>query len=147
MRFNENLLKQDTLYKKVCDSISFYKNEGRKHKRMNRSLWLTATVISVLVAITSAVDIPIGNEKIIHSISAVLAIILPAVTGYVVLRTPEKLWILETSIRNRLKDLSAEIEFQYEHDKNYDRKEFEKKYLSIMAESNKKWVDIKSGTN
>ncbi len=138
-------IQEDKLYKKVTDTSKWFEAEASKHRRLNRILWLASSVISVLVAITAAFDFTIFNVIKSRQISAILALILPLVTGYVVLRTPETLWILETSIRNRLKDLSVELEFQFERDPKFDRQDLEKKYLAIMAESNDKWVEIKRG--
>ncbi|MCH7676743.1 hypothetical protein IH879_17625 [candidate division KSB1 bacterium] len=138
-------IQEDKLYKKVTDRYKWFEDEAKKHRRLNRILWLGASIISVLVAITAAFDFTIFNVIKSRQISVILALILPLVTGYVVLRTPEKLWILETSIRNRLKDLSVELEFQFERNPKFNRQDFEKKYLALMAESNDKWVDIKRG--
>lgn len=138
-------IEEDKLWKKVTGRYKWFADEAKKHRRLYRILWLGASIISVLVAITAAFDFTIFNVIKSRQISAILALILPLVTGYVVLRTPETLWILETSIRNRLKDLSVELEFQFERDPKFDRQDFEKKYLAIMAESNDKWVEIKRG--
>ena len=137
-------IKDDTLYKKVAERYKWFEDEANKHKELHRFLWLGASIISVLVAMTSAFEFAIYVIKS-HHISTFLALCLPLVTGYVVLRNPEKLWVLETAIRNRLKDLSIELEFQFERDPKFDREELEKKYLAILAESNDKWVDIKQG--
>lgn len=136
---------EDKLYNIVTDRCSWFEKEAKKHKWLHRVLWLVASIISVLVAMTATFNFTISNVIKSQQISAILALILPLVTGYVVLRTPEKLWILETNIKNRLKDLSIELEFQFERDPKFNRQDFEKKYLAIMAESNDKWVEIKRG--
>ncbi len=138
-------IQEDKLYKKVTDRYKWFEDEAKKHRRLNRILWLGSSIISVLVAITAAFDFTIFNVIKSRQISVILALILPLVTGYLVLRTPEKLWILETSIRNRLKDLSVELEFQFERNPKFNRQDFEKKFLALMAESNDKWVEIKRG--
>ena len=56
----------------------------------------------------------------------VLAIVLPFITGYVALRTPEKLWIYEVDIRNQLFDLAAEIELLIDRKVDFDREPYEK---------------------
>ena len=139
-------IEDDKLYKEVIERYRWFRDEAKKHKRLNRSLWLGSSIISVLVAITAAFEFTIINGINSHHISTILALILPLVTGYVVLRTPEKLWIFEISTRNRLKNLSKELEFEFDRNKNFDRQGFEKKYLEIMAESNDKWVEIKQRT-
>ena len=140
---NEELYKNDKLYQKVTKSSEWFEKEAKKHKRLNRQLWLASSIISILVAITTAIDFSLFNAIKSQLIATILAIILPVVTAYIVLRTPEKLWILETSIRNRLRSLGTELEFQIERDINYDRGEFEKEYIAIMNESSEKWVEIK----
>ncbi len=138
-------IKEEKLYKKVTDSYKWFNDEAKKHRRLHRRLWLGSSIISVLVAITAAFDFTIFSVIKSQQITVILALILPLVTAYVVLRTPEKLWILETSTRNRLKDLSVDLEFRFERDPKFDRQHSEKKYLAIMAESNDIWVEIKRG--
>ncbi len=118
----DKFYKEEKLYKEITNRYKWFKVQATKHKRLNRTLWLTSAIISVI-----------------------LAIILPLVTGYVMLRTPEKLWILETSYRNQLKNLSLQLEFQFERNPKFDRQDFEKKYFDLMTEANDKRVDIKSG--
>ncbi len=138
-------IEDDPLYEKVIDSYDKFKKEAKKHKRLNRMLWWAASAISVGVAITATLDIVFKGNNL-QTYSAILALILPLVTGYVVMRTPEKLWILETSTRNCLKDLSDELEFEYTRNPEFDRKPFEKRYLEIMADASSKWVKTKQGT-
>lgn len=147
MVYNKELQEENSLYKKVTNKAEWYTKAANKHRRLNRILWAASSTISVLIAIFSAFDFLLFGEIKSQQISTVLALILPFVTGYVVLRSPEKLWIMETFTRNRLKDLTTEIEFQYERNKDFDREDFEQKFLDIMSESNEKWADIKSGSN
>jgi ABC-type spermidine/putrescine transport system permease subunit I len=118
--------------------------EASRHKLLHRSLWGASSIVSVLVAIATAFDFSLLNFPS-KNIATLFAIILPMVTSYIVLRSPEKLWIHEINIRNQLLDLHTELNLLIKRNAEYDPAVFEKRYLAIMATANKKWIEIKEG--
>lgn len=134
----------DILFKKIKEAAQTQKKEASFHKNLYRSLWIISALISFAVAFFSSFKFSIYNVTS-STIATVLALILPMVTGYVVLRSPEKLWVFEVDTRNQLNDLASELEFLMDRGEEFDRETYEKKYLLIMEQSNKKWVSIKSG--
>lgn len=121
-----------------------HSQQATRHKVLHRSLWSASSIISVLIAITTAFDFSLLNIPS-KNIATLFAIILPMVTSYMVLRSPEKLWIHEINIRNQLCDLHTELNLLIKRDAEFDPADFEKRYLAIMATANKKWIEIKEG--
>lgn len=121
-----------------------HNQQAARHKFLHRSLWIASSLISVLIAVTTAFDFFLFNIPS-KSIATLFAIILPMVTSYMVLRSPEKLWIHEINIRNQLLDLHTELELLIARNAQFDHAEFEQRYLAIMSTANKKWIEIKEG--
>lgn len=148
---------RDPLYLRVAETKHRFQDEAAKHRRLNRRLWWASALLSVAIAFTAnfpfIVEIPLvvrslsGFDSVSSSsISAALALVLPMVTAYVLLRTPEKLWILETHARNRLRDLLVRMELAAERQDGFDRARFEKEYFEIMAQANERWAEAKQGS-
>ena len=121
-----------------------HNHQAARHKFLHRSLWIASSLMSVLIAITTAFDFSLINIPS-KNIATLFAIILPMVTSYMVLRSPEKLWIHEINIRNQLLDLHTELELLSARNAQFDPVDFEQRYLTIMATANKKWIEIKEG--
>ncbi len=121
-----------------------HSQQAARHKYLHRSLWIVSSLMSVLIAITTAFDFSLLNIPS-KSIATLLAIILPMVTSYMVLRSPEKLWIHEINTRNQLLDLHTELELLTARNAQFNPADFEQRYLAIMATANKKWIEIKEG--
>jgi hypothetical protein len=139
-------LEENSLYVQVSERYEWFKGESKKHKRLTRILWLASSITSLLIAFGTNFSFTVFDSISSHKISAGLALALPLLTAYVVLRTPEKLWILETSFRNRLGDLRTRIRFAAEKNTNFNRDAFEKEVFEILTEANQKWVDVKQGS-
>lgn len=127
---------------KINKLVVHFKGEAERHKRIYRWLWLVSAAISLMIAIISTLKISICQLNHNES-AALLSIILPVVTGYLVLRTPEKLWILEVNTRNKLKDLATEYELKVERGATIDTEEYERRFIEIMTSANEKWVKLK----
>ncbi len=112
------------------------------HKFMHRFLWVASALVSLSIAMFSTFDWSICTIES-KDIATFLALILPLITGYVVIRTPEKLWIFEVDMRNQLSDLETEIELLIDRKGEFDREPYEKKYLMIMDNANKRWLELK----
>lgn len=138
-------LENDPLYDKVAEQRDWFRNEAKKHKRLNRWLWLASTVISVLIALGTSFVVTVGPATTAQ-VAAGLAIVLPAVTAYAVLRSPEQLWILETSMRNRLSDLLTRMELEHHDNRTFDRTEIRREFLALMKEADTGWSEIKKGS-
>lgn len=137
-------IENDKLYLKIKETAEWFRCEASGHKKLNRGLWFSSSVISILVAI-------FANFKFTYygitseSLTAILAIILPVITGYTVLRSPESLWIFEVDIRNRLNHLKEKIVFSADRDRDFNREPYEDEYFKIMGEANSRWQEIKKG--
>ena len=121
-----------------------HSHQAARHKFLHRGLWIASSLTSVLIAITTAFDFSLLNIPS-KNIATLFAIVLPMVTSYMVLRSPEKLWIHEINIRNQLLDLHTELELLGKRNAQFDPAEFEQRYLAIMVAANKKWIEIKEG--
>ncbi|WP_062064798.1 hypothetical protein [Cellvibrio sp. OA-2007] len=121
-----------------------HSTQAARHKYLHRSLWIASSFISVLIAISTAFDFSLFHIAS-KNIATLFAIILPMVTSYIVLRSPEKLWIHEISIRNQLFDLHTELNLLIKRNAEFNPADFEQRYLAIMANANKKWIEIKEG--
>ena len=121
-----------------------HSQQAARHKFLHRGLWIASSLTSVLIAITTAFDFSLLNIPS-KNIATLFAIVLPMVTSYMVLRSPEKLWIHEINIRNQLLDLHTELELLSARNAQFDPADFEQRYLTIMATANKKWIEIKEG--
>lgn len=128
----------------IKKSARDHSTQATQHKMLHRSLWGASSIISVLIAITTAFDFSLLNIPS-KNIATLFAIILPMVTSYMVLRSPEKLWIHEINIRNQLFDLYTELNLLIKRNAKYEPAIFEQRYLAIMATANKKWIEIKEG--
>ncbi len=134
----------NTLLQTIKKKADNHGTQATRHKFLNRSLWIASSLISVLIAISTAFDFSLLNIPS-KNIATLFAIILPMVTSYIVLRSPEKLWIHEINIRNQLLDLHTELDLLIKRNAQFDPADFEQRYLSIMATANKKWIEIKEG--
>lgn len=135
-------IKNDILYKAISDKVKAFGKEAKSHKRMSRALWITSAVISVLVAISSNMSFSVFGLTS-AMISSVLSIILPVVTGYTVLRSPESLWLLEIDTRNRLQDLALRLELAAGKGHDFNREKIETEYFEVMKSANERWKEIK----
>ncbi len=135
-------IEQDTLYQSISKRRDDFKKEANKHRRLKRFLWTLSSILSVGLAL--CVNIPFTFYGIESStLSEIISIIVPVVTGYSILRSPETLWIMETEVRNRLSDLKLKLKMVSERDPNFDRAEFEEEYFQIMEDANNRWLEIK----
>jgi ABC-type spermidine/putrescine transport system permease subunit I len=119
-----------------------HSKQAARHKYLHRSLWVASSFISLLIAASTAFDFSLFNLAS-KSIATLFAIILPMVTSYMILRSPEKLWIHEINIRNQLLDLHTELELLTARNAQFNPADFEQRYLTIMSTANKKWIEIK----
>jgi len=131
-------IEKDTLYKKIDARVQWFQKEASGHKLLNRLLWVAASVLSILVALCANFEFTIYGATS-KTLTAFLSIILPVVTGYTVLRSPESLWVLEINMRNRLLDLRQKMILQSERNPHFDRAHFEDEYFKIMGEANNRW--------
>jgi len=134
----------NVLLSTIEDAAKGHSKQATHHKMLHRSLWATSSLMSVLIAITTAFDFSLLNIPS-KNIATLFAIILPMVTSYMVLRSPEKLWIHEINIRNQLFDLHTELNLLIKRNAEFNPADFEQRYLAIMAEANKTWIEIKKG--
>lgn len=138
-------IEQDTLYQSISKRRDDFKTEANKHRRLKRFLWTISSILSVGLAL--CVNIPFTIYGIESStLSEIISIIVPVVTGYSILRSPETLWIMETEVRNRLSDLKLKLKMVSERDPNFDRAEFEEEYFQIMEDANNRWLEIKQNS-
>lgn len=121
-----------------------HSKQAASHKFLHRSLWAASSFISVLIAIATTFDFTLLGFTS-KNIATLFAILLPMVTSYMILRSPEKLWIHEINTRNQLLDLHTELELKIKRNASFDPEDFEQRYLAIMATANKKWAGIKEG--
>jgi ABC-type spermidine/putrescine transport system permease subunit I len=135
---------ENPLLSTIEKSAKKHDTEASRHKMLHRSLWGASSIVSVLVAIATAFDFSLLNFPS-KNIATLFAIILPMVASYMVLRSPEKLWIHEINIRNQLLDLHTELNLLIKRNAEYDPAVFEQRYFAIMATANKKWIEIKEG--
>ena len=134
----------NTLLSAIKKAADGHSAQATHHKMLHRSLWATSSLMSVLIAITTTFDFSLINIPS-KNIATFFAIILPMVTSYMVLRSPEKLWIHEINIRNQLLDLYTELNLLTNRNAEFNPADFEQRYLMIMASANKKWIEIKEG--
>ena len=107
-------IEENKLYSIVSAKLEIFRKEAKKHKILHRTTWWSTTFISLAIAFTSNFEFVVLHSFKSSQIAAVLGIILPAVTAYIVLRSPERLWIFEISVRNRLSDLKDQIVVAHE---------------------------------
>ena len=138
--------KYDLLKSKIKTKRDGFKEEANYHKNLNRALWAATSVLSVVVALTTNIDFELWGIPS-STFAGVFAIILPAVTGYTLLRSPEPLWIFEVDIRNRLTDLLDKIELRESENVENDYENYEKEYFEIMKEANIRWQNIKQSNS
>lgn len=134
----------NVLLSTIEEAAKGHSKQATHHKMLHRSLWGASSIISVLIAVTTAFDFSLLNIPS-KNIATLFAIILPMVTSYMVLRSPEKLWIHEINIRNQLLDLHTELNLLTKRNAEFDPAAFEQRYLAVMATANKKWIEIKEG--
>jgi hypothetical protein len=133
-----------TLLQTIKKKADNHSTQAARHKFLHRSLWIASSLMSVLIAVTTAFDFSLFNIAS-KNIATLFAIVLPMVTSYMVLRSPEKLWIHEINIRNQLFDLYTELNLLIKRNAEFDPADFEQRYFAIMATANKKWIEIKEG--
>jgi hypothetical protein len=139
---HQELLEKDPLYGELSDRKRWFSKEADKHKTLHRSLWVVSSVLSILIALGTTFDTTLGVVGTAQ-LAAGLAIVLPAVTAYMVLRSPEQLWIMEIHARNRLGDLATRMKLAYHDDPDFDRTSIRGEYFEVMKEANERWVAIK----
>lgn len=135
-------IKEDTLYQKIQTQANWFAKHAARHKRMNHTLWFISSFISVSIAICANFSFSIFSLSSEH-LTALLAIFLPVITGYTLLRGPENLWIMEVEMRNRLLDLRSKMELRSEDQNAFDRTKFEEEYFKILQDANNKWQELK----
>lgn len=133
---------RDLLLGKILSAIQAHQDQANKHKRLHRALWFCSSAIALAIAFCSALPfefLGIGSNKL----AEILAILLPPVTGYMLLRSPEKLWLHEVATRNQLSDLAAELELLLDRKIDFERAQYEQRFLTIMREASERWLAIK----
>ena len=132
------------LLKHILNAANNHSKQAAHHKLLHRSLWAASSFISIAVAVCTAFNFEILGITS-KSISTIFAILLPVVTSYIFLRSPEKLWIHEINIRNQLLDLHTEVLLLTNRNSPFEPSLYEQRFLTIMAAANKKWIEIKEG--
>jgi hypothetical protein len=141
----------ETLSELVDFKLNHFTREAAKHRSQHRRWWKISTVISIAVAFLTAFDVSLfaPTSKILSNALALaasgLAITLPAITAYIVLRSPEQLWIMETLMRNRLSDLKERMRLEVLSGARDDTQEFRDAYFKIMTDASDEWQIIKKG--
>lgn len=138
-------IKQDTLYKNLDKKEKMFRNEAKKHRRLKRFLWTLSSILTVGLAICANFDFQIGSITS-SGLTKIISIVVPVVTGYAILRSPESLWIMEIDMRNKLADLKQRLMLIAERDPDFNRADLEKEYFKIMEEANNRWLEIKQGS-
>jgi hypothetical protein len=132
-------LENNMLLKFVDEKLNDAAKDARRHKRLYRFYWTLSTVLSLAIAVSATFNFP-GSK----TLAGILGIVLPAITAYIVLRSPEQLWILETSTRHRLSDLKQKIELATSRGEP-DDPALEAEYFQIMKDASDTWKQIKNG--
>ncbi|WP_415911374.1 hypothetical protein [Neptuniibacter sp. QD37_11] len=133
---------EDTLYNKINTKANWFDKHAARHKKMNHTLWFISSFTSVAIAICANFSFEILNLSSAQ-LTALLAICLPVITGYTLLRGPENLCVMEIEMRNRLLDLQSKMELKSEKENTFDRTEFEEEFFAILKDANNKWQEIK----
>ena len=131
------------LDKLIEERLLWFKSEAAKHRRLHRALWAATTAISLGVAFATTFKFVVWGPVDSVDLAKALGIVLPAVTAYVVLRSPERLWVFETVTRNRLYRLKERLALAAE-DTTDDAKSREE-YFQIMNDATDRWASIKGG--
>jgi hypothetical protein len=136
----------DALLNAVDQQVRSFKKEARKHKRLWRALWFGSSLISLLIAFLTnfSFDIPWVSSD---DVAAGLAILLPVISGYIVLRSPEPLWIHEVVTRNKLADLETKIRLGIARQPDFDTSVFDQEFFEIMNEASERWAALKGGAS
>lgn len=138
-------IKEDTLYKNLNKKEEMFRKEASKHKLLKRFLWTLSSILTVGLALCANFEFTIFGITS-SGMTKVISIIVPLVTGYSILRSPEKLWIMEIDIRNKLDDLKQKLMMVAEREPDFNRADFEKDYFKIMEQANDRWLEIKQGS-
>lgn len=137
-------IKQDILYKNMDEKEAMFKNEAKKHKRLKRILWTCSSVLTVALALCANFDFSFYGVTS-SGLTKIISIIVPVVTGYAILRSPESLWIMEIDMRNKISDLKQRLILAAERNPDFNRTDFDEEYFNLMAEANNRWLEIKQG--
>lgn len=138
-------IKQDLLYQRIHQQYNMFKNQAKSHKRLKRFLWSVSSILTVGLALCANFTFEIGGITS-TGLTKVISIVVPVITGYSILRSPESLWIMEIEMRNRLSDLKDRMQIKAERDPDFDPAPFEEEYFQIMEEANNRWLEIKRGS-
>jgi hypothetical protein len=133
---------ETSLLSTIQHAANSHSAQAARHKYLHRGLWVASSLLSMLVAVSAAFDFTLLNIPS-KNIATFFAILLPMVTSYMVLRSPEKLWIHEVNTRNQLLDLKTELELLTLRDADFNPADFEQRFFTIMKMANNKWIEIK----
>ncbi|MCC5884891.1 MAG: hypothetical protein JJT88_00485 [Gammaproteobacteria bacterium] len=137
---------EDILLRQLVEKkLKKFQDEANKHKNLYRALWLTATGMSLAIAMLTNFDFAIYGAIQTGTLASILGITLPAITAYVVLRSPEELWIYEIRTRNRLFNLKERIDLEFGSTGSLDEQRFRDEYFDIMRDADAQWAAIKGG--
>lgn len=137
-------IKDDLLYQKIDNHQKEFKKQARSHKRLKRFLWTISSVLTVGLALCANFTFDIFGITS-SGLTKLISIIVPVVTGYSILRSPESLWIMEIEMRNRLSDLKDRFQLKADRNPEFDRSAIEEEYFQIMEDANRRWLEIKDG--
>ena len=130
------------LLEKVRAKHADQKKQAAFHKNLHRNLWILSAALSFVIALLASNELGFDGQWA-KRLSAVLALILPFLTGYLVLRQPDKLWIAEIETRNQLNDLMEKIELDLLRNDTSRYAEHEARYFEIMETATKRWLALK----
>jgi hypothetical protein len=131
------------LKKYIGEKLITFRKDSRRHKRLHFWLWIISTGISLTIAVASNFEFGSGWLSS-GTLAGVLGILLPAITAYIVLRSPEQLWILETVTKHRLSDLEQKIDVAVTQGVSEDDPKFQEEYFRILKDAVDGWQHLKS---
>lgn len=136
------------LKKEVEDLLKHYKADRDRHK--NLALWLKilSVLLAAIVTILLGLQVDENIETLLKNIALMMGATITVINAYEAFFDPRALWVKETSVYVRLKDLKRDMEFYRmgrddQAVRETDIAKFKERLTDILADSLQEWLKIR----
>ena len=136
--------KEDKLKGYLKELISTFRQDSRRHKKLHRSLRVTAFLLTGLATVFSSMALTFAQfQNWLNILIVIVTAAASFITAYEGLRKPAELWIHERLLLHQLHDLLRKVDYEageIEENIDEDFNELQK----ILAGSQQKWAQLVS---
>ncbi len=144
----ENSEKVEFLRNELKNLQKSFKQDRNKHKK--RSLFLKLSIAFLSAAATVLLGLKTNSDTtVFQNIALIINASISVIATYEAFFKPKKLWVRETIVFSKLKDIERDLEFRLSGSSLTDKQldEFSHRINTALQESMEEWINDKKQGN